>query len=35
VLLWANAVVNSPVEELWQKEEEKAIQREELAQWWL
>jgi hypothetical protein len=34
VLLWTNAVESSPVEELWQKEEEEAIHMEELAQWW-
>lgn len=33
VLLWANAVERSPVEDLWQKEEQEAIQREEAAQW--
>lgn len=33
VLLWANAVERSPVEDLWQKEEQDAIQREEAAQW--
>lgn len=33
VLLWVNAVERSPVEDLWQKEEQEAIQREEAAQW--
>lgn len=33
VLLWANAVDRSPAEDLWQKEEQEAIEREEAAQW--